>query len=468
MSDAASGQNPNQNPGQPNAPAFNPSAPNQAKPKLRKLRGFPFPVQTPDGQQQVLLGLADAQQISEKMVVTQPAFQAVLPLMDGSRDIDQIVAECGRGLQRPVLEQFVAQLDDAGLIVGPKHEALLAELRTNYDKSDHLPAGSTAQIADLLVIQAMKEAGQEATDEQKAELGPQKLREMLDKWIDAALKDVENPAFDTLPKVIVAPHLDYPRGWYNYAAVYGRMRVTDRPDRVVVLGTNHFGQSTGVCGCDKGFASPLGVCQADQELIAKLRAKLGSDAETLFQDRFDHENEHSVELHIPWIQHVLGADDQGNYPKIFAALIHDPIVNNGQSYDGKGLDLDPFVAALRATLDELGGTTLIISSADLSHVGPSFGDQQRLDGGEGGPGAQFRAKVASHDKEMLQMVVENRMEDLVGSMAWQQNPTRWCSIGNMLAAIRVADPERIELLNYAAAMDPQGTTFVSSAALAMY
>lgn len=460
MTDPTPGQNPNQ----PQAPAFDGSAPNQNKPKLRKLRGFPFPIKGPDGQQHTMLGLADAQQISEKMVVTQPAFQAVLPLMDGSRDIDQIVAECGRGLQRPMLEQFVAQLDDAGLIFGPKHEALVAELRANFDKTDHLPPGSTAQVADLLVMQ---EVGKEATDEQKAELGPQKLREMLDKWIDAALKDVEAPAFDTLPKAVVAPHLDYPRGWYNYAQVYGRMRVTDRPDRVVVLGTNHFGQATGVCGCDKGFASPLGVCPADAELIEKLRSKLGDSAEALFQNRYDHENEHSVELHIPWIQHTLGADDAGNYPKIFAALIHDPIVNNGESYDGNGLDLEPFIEALKATLDELGGTTLVVSSADLSHVGPAFGDQQTLDGEEG-PGAEFRAKVASHDKEMLQMLVEKRAEDLVGSMAWQQNPTRWCSIGNMIAAMRVVEPERVDLLNYAAAMDPQGTTFVSSAALAMY
>lgn len=455
---------PGQGPNQPAPPQFNPGAPNQARPRLRKLRGFPFPVQMQDGKQQVLLGLADAQQISEKMVVTQPAFQAVLPLMDGSRDIDQIVAEVGRGLQRPVLEQFVAQLDDAGLIFGPVHEKMLVDLRTNFDKADHLPPASTAQLADLLVMQ---ELGQEATDEQKAEHGPAKLREMLDKWIDAALKDVENPAFDTLPKAIVAPHLDYPRGWYNYAQVYGRMRVVDRPDRVVILGTNHFGQATGVCGCDKGFASPLGVCPVDQELVNALRSELGESASTLFAERYDHENEHSVELHIPWIQHVLGADERGNYPKIFAALVHDPIVNNGQSYDGNGVDLEPFVEALKRALAKVGGTTLIISSADLSHVGPSFGDQQPLSGAEG-PGAEFRARVASHDKEMLQTFTEGRFEDLVGSMAWQQNPTRWCSIGNMVATARVAQPERIELLNYAAAMDPQGTTFVSSAALAMF
>ena len=441
-----------------------PGAPNQNHPKLRKIRGFPFPIQTPDGQQQVLLGLADAQQISDKLVVTQPAFQGVLPLMDGSRSVDQIVAEVGRGLQRPILEQLIAQLENAGLIEGPVHEKLVADMRAAFDKSENLPPASTAQFADLL---AMQEVGKEATPEQKAEIGPGKLREAMDTWIAAALKDVENPSFDTLPKAIVAPHLDYQRGWYNYAQAYGRMRVVDRPDRVVILGTNHFGQSTGVCGCNKGFESPLGLCPGDTELIDALKSAMGDAGEALFANRYDHENEHSIELHIPWIQHVFGPDESGAYPKVFAALIHDPVVNNGESYDGQGVDLETFVAGLQQALGSVGGRTLIVSSADLSHVGPSFGDQQTLDGDDG-PGAEFRAKTASHDKEMLQTFTEKRLEDLVGSMAWQQNPTRWCSIGNMIATARVADPDRIELLNYAAAMDPQGTTFVSSAAIAMF
>lgn len=457
-------QNPGQNPNQPQPPQFDGSAENQNKPKLLKIRGFPFPMKTPDGQQQTMLGLADASQVSGKIVVTQPAFQGVLPMMDGSRDIDQIITEVGRGLQRSMVEQLVAQLNDAGLIEGPVHEKLLADMKEAFDKSDNLPPASTAQFADLLVMQ---EVGQEATDEQKAEKGPAKLREAMDTWIEAALKDVENPAFDTLPKAIVAPHLDYQRGWFNYAQAYGRMRVVDRPDRVVVLGTNHFGSSTGVCGCNKGFESPLGLCPADAELMDALKGAMGEQGEALFANRYDHENEHSVELHIPWIQHVFGADGSGAYPKVFAALIHDPVVNNGDSYDGNGVDLESFIDGLNKAIAAVGGKTLIVSSADLSHVGPAFGDQQTLEG-EDGPGAEFRAKTATHDKEMLTAFTEKRLEDLVGSMAWQQNPTRWCSIGNMVAAARVADPERIELLNYAATMDPQGTTFVSSAAMAMF
>ncbi len=454
-----------QTPNTPPAPGFDPGAPHQNTPRLRKVRGVPVPVKGPEDKQMTMLGIADAQQISTKMVVTHPAFQMVLPMMDGSRDLDQIVSEAGKGLQRPMLEQLVAQLDDAGLLFGPTFESLAQKMRDEFDQADTLPPGSTAQMADMLVAHAL---GGEASDEQKAALGGEKLGEQIDKWIDEALKDTETPSFDQLPAAIMAPHLDYVRGWMNYAHVYGRMRVVDRPDRVVVLGTNHFGQATGICGCDKGFESPMGACKIDARLLEALVKELGEeDAGKMLANRYDHENEHSIELHIPWIQHVFGKDEGGQYPMVFAALVHDPTVNNGEGYDEHGLGLDPFVAALRKAMATVGGRTLVVSSADLSHVGPAFGDQQPL-AGDSEEARQFRTRVAKHDQEMLKMVADNRVDDLIGSMAWQQNPTRWCSIGNISATMRVVEPTRIDVLNYAATMDPQGTAFVSSASLAFY
>jgi MEMO1 family protein len=446
-------------------PAFDPNAEHQNTPKLRKVRGVPVPVNMPDGQKGTMLGIADAQQISSKMVVTHPAFQMVLPMMDGTRDLDQIVSEAGKGLERPMLEQLVAQLDDAGLLFGPTYEALAQKMRDAFDESDLLPPGATAQMADMLVSAAL---GEEATDEQKAQMGADELKKQLDKWIDESLKDAENTSFDELPAAIIAPHIDYIRGWMNYGHVYGRLRVVDRPDRIIVLGTNHFGQSTGICGCDKGYESPIGVCELDAPFLEALSDELGDEnTQKMLDNRYDHENEHSIELHIPWIQHVFGADESGNYPDVFGALIHDPTVNNGEGYDENGLGLEPFIAALKAAIAKMPGKTLVVSSADLSHVGPAFGDQQAL-AGDSEEAAAFRTQVATHDQEMLKMVAENRIDDLIGSMAWQQNPTRWCSIGNITAMMRAIEPSRIDLLNYAAAMDPQGTTFVSSAAMAVY
>lgn len=401
--------------GPQNAPRFDPSAPHQQRPKLRPVRGFQLQAKGPDGEVHPMLGLADVRQISDKMVATSPAAQVILPLMDGSRGLDQIVGEVGRGLTRDFLEQLVAQLDDAGLIEGPIYQGMVEQMRREFDSASHLPPATTAAFAEHLVKQ---KDGEEVEEARKEELMGTRLREFFDEAIDNALKDVDDPAFDELPRGIVAPHIDYARGWMNYASVWGRLRVADRPDRVVILGTNHFGEATGVTACDKGYETPLGRSDADAELLEKLKGKLGEDgARRLLRNRYDHEREHSVELQVAWMQHCLGPDDAGNHCRVLGVLVHDPATNNGESYDGEGVALLPFVEALRESLAELPGRTLVVASADLSHVGPAFGDQQPLAGEEDEPRA-FRDRVIAHDKEMINLLTDKRPEEMVSSMAW--------------------------------------------------
>jgi AmmeMemoRadiSam system protein B len=400
--------------------------------------------------------LADARQISDKVVFLLPAVQVILPLMDGTRTMDQIVAEVGRGLTRPILESIVAQLDDAFLIEGPGFESLYAKTKSEFDSLPVLPPAASLQFAEALAQQAL---GETATDAQKSAEGAKRVRETFDNWMKQALKGADTAGAGGLPRGVIVPHVDYGRGWPNYASVYGRMRGKGRPDRVVILGTNHFGVASGVCGCNKGYESPLGTCEADAELIGGLEQRLGPK---LFENRYDHENEHSIELQIMWIQHVFGKDAQGNYPKVFGALVHDPSVNNGESYDGNGLAMQPFVEALKEVIAGLPGTTLVVSSADLSHAGPAFGDPHPL-GGEEPQAKAARDKVVQHDREMLALISENKPLELVSSMAWQQNPTRWCSIGNIVATMLAVEGTKVELLNYVAAMDQQGMTLVSSA-----
>ncbi|MEN0021433.1 MAG: hypothetical protein AAF747_11195, partial [Planctomycetota bacterium] len=101
-------------------PTFDAASDHHAMPKVRPIRGFPVPAKGPDDQQVVLLGLADAKQISDKPpIVVSPAVQHVLPKMDGSRSVAQIVEEVGQGLTTEALQQLVAQLDAAGLLFGP-------------------------------------------------------------------------------------------------------------------------------------------------------------------------------------------------------------------------------------------------------------------------------------------------------------------------------------------------------------
>lgn len=475
MSDAA--PTPGDAPQRRDVPPFDPNKAHHATPRLRRtISGSPVGVNTPEGQRQ-MLALGDRAQIAERNVITSPLAQFMLPHMTGEADVDAIAARAReeaekRGLPaeaQPHLSEenvklLVAQLDDAGLLEGPVFEEMLAKVRADYDESDTLPPGPTAAIADAIVAAELKE---QATDEKKAELGPERLRHAINTWIDKSLENAEKPTFDALPKAVVAPHIDYQRGWFAYGQVYGRLRVADRPDRIVVLGPNSFGFGTGVVGCDKSFATPLGEVRRDDAFAALLESELGeADTAKLYAHRFDHEREHCVELHLPWVQCTM-ADDAGAAPPIYAALVHDPVRNNGESYDGEGLALQPFVDALRSAIENSPGTTLVICSANFSHLGRTFGDQINLADQNDEQAKAARDKALGHDQEMIKLLTEGQAEQLVASLAWQQNPTRWSSTGALAASMRGTGAESMHLLTYILAGDNQGMTMIGLAAATM-
>jgi AmmeMemoRadiSam system protein B len=457
-------------------PPFDPSKPHHAHPRIRPtVTGNPMPMNTPQGQQ-VMLALGDRAQIADGQLVTSPLAQFMLPHMDGSHDAASIAsaaAEQARGAGAPdeavvhLTEQnvqvLVAQLDAAGLLQGPVFDEKLAKLRTDFDNSDILPPGTTIAMAEALV---QHEQGEGVSAEEKKRLAPQKLRESMDQWMTQVMEPLPDPSFDALPRLILAPHLDYWRGQVNYCHVYARMRVVDRPARVVILGPNHFGFGTGVVGCNKGYETPLGICEHDAEFASILERHLGADGtEKLYKDRYDHEREHSIELQLPWVQHVF-ADDSGATPKVYAALVHDPSRNNGDSYDGQGLGIQPFIDALRAAIKEAPGRTLVIVAADLSHVGPAFGDRVQIMG-DTEEAQSFRKKVMDHDREMIALLEQGKPEQIVASMAWQQNPTRWNAVGPIVAGWSAVDATEARLLNYMAAGDQQGQAVITTAAMAV-
>ncbi len=458
----------------PDAPPFDPSKPHHAHPHLRPtIMGNPVPVNTPQGQQ-VMIALGDKCQLADGQLVTSPLVQFMLPHMDGSRDTPAIASaaveqarsagapeEALTHLNEENVKLLVAQLDAAGMLQGPVFDEKLAKLQADFDASVHLPPGTTAAMADTLVQQ---ELGEGVPDEEKARLGGKKLAEAIDGWMDQVSAHVEDPSFDALPRLIMAPQLDYWRGSRNYGEVYARMRVVDRPARVVILGSNNFGMGTGVVGCTKGYETPLGKLDYDEAFGSLVEGHLGAElTEKLYANRFDHEREHSIELQIPWVQRVFGTAEDGG-PRVWAALMHDPSRNNGESYDGNGLGIQPLIDALRAAIAEGEGPTLVIVSANLSHIGPSFGDRQRLTE-ETDEAKAFREKVMSHDRELLELLKAGKPEEVVASLAWQQNPTRWNSLGQIVAGWRAAGVEQARMLNYMAAGDQAGNSAISSAAM---
>lgn len=387
------------------------------RPHIRRF----VPVAVRQGDQQVVV-LKDPLQLADRTLNIAPQALQLLARLQGEKTLAEVAESVGAEVEQ--IRPLVEALDEVGLLWGPNAVRLEKEKRSAIEADRRLPKGAAFAL------------GQEA----------ETCRGQLQQWLD----ETEDPEVEGEILAIVAPHLDYARGWPIYASAYRGLVGTSPPDRVVVLGTNHFGIGDGVVLTEWGFRSPLGDVETDAALQADLRDRFGERA---IADQLDHVGEHSVQLHLPWIRHLLGE------VPVVGALVPDPLSGLIED-DGKRIGADEFVDGLRAALDAAGGRTLVVASSDLSHVGPQFGEPRKVD-------EERRGQVETHDREMLKRFLEAEPSEFLETVEWNRNPTRWCSVGNMAAAKRLVAPKRTELIDYRQAVDDQGIALVSAAAMVM-
>jgi AmmeMemoRadiSam system protein B len=127
---------------------------------------------------------------------------------------------------------------------------------------------------------------------------PKDLRTMVNGFL-AAAKAVS----DKIPKAIIAPHAGYPYSGPVAGSAYACLaRGRDRFRRVVLLGPSHFVAFPGLAASSASvFQSPLGPIPVDEEALARVRAL--QQVTTLDAA---HQREHSLEVHLPFLQIALG------------------------------------------------------------------------------------------------------------------------------------------------------------------
>jgi len=391
------------------------------KPHLRNIQ--PIGVEQ-NGQKLVVL--RDPSMLQKQSMVVQPQAMGVIQHFNGDRTLSEIVAalQIKDPAHVAALVGLVQKLDEMGLVWGPTFDRLEKELKATLIEAGYFPPTATTVL------------GEDAAA----------ARSQIQKWLD----ETEDPELEGTPVGVIAPHLEYARGWPNYAAAYRCLETVERPDRVLILGTNHFGIGDGVVLTDLGFETPLGRCPADTAFIEEIKMRVG-DAVVI--DQLDHHGEHSIQLHVPWLQHRFG-----DVP-IVAALIPDPF-SPMIADDGARVGVDPFIDAVAETMAALGGRTLVVSSADLSHVGPQFGEPRPVDD-------QRRHDVERQDRDLMGHYISGDPDAFLAAVKWCRNPTRWCSVGNMYAALRLTKPSAVELIDYRQAGDENGMVLVSCAAMAL-
>jgi AmmeMemoRadiSam system protein B len=131
---------------------------------------------------------------------------------------------------------------------------------------------------------------------------PVELEAMVRRQLDAA-SVLLGPAAGPDPHALVAPHAGFVYSGPIAASAYARIRGRrDEITRVVLLGPAHRVALRGMAvPSSDGFATPLGVVTIDAALptIALERADVVVD------DR-PHADEHSLEVHLPFLQVALG------------------------------------------------------------------------------------------------------------------------------------------------------------------
>ena len=179
--------------------------------------------------------------------------------------------------------------------------------------------------------------------------------------------DADMPA----PKALIVPHAGYIYSGPVAASAYAGLRLhRKRYRRVVLIGPSHTVPFTGLAatGAD-AFRTPLGEVPVDREFIARL------DVPGLTVSDAPHAREHSLEVHLPFLQSVL--DDFVLVPVVVGRA-------------------DPELVArvLDASWD--GPETLIVISSDLSHYLP-YERARRTDAATCKAIERFEAERLEHD-----------------------------------------------------------------------
>ena len=183
---------------------------------------------------------------------------------------------------------------------------------------------------------------------------PESLRAMIDADLaeagahvgdrSAATPDPDTRRRST-PKALIVPHAGYVYSGPVAASAYARLApVAASITRVVLLGPAHRVPVEGMAvPAVDGFATPLGIVAIDDEARRRALTCRG-----VHRDDRAHADEHSLEVHLPFLQRVLGLEGWSVLPVVV-----------GQAGADDVADL----------LDALWGgpETLIVVSTDLSH-----------------------------------------------------------------------------------------------------
>ena len=165
---------------------------------------------------------------------------------------------------------------------------------------------------------------------------PSHLEQLLGKFFLNTVPVAGNPLG------IVAPHAGYIYSGQVAACAFGAI-TPDFDGTFVVIGPSHHGYVTSTSAIP--WETPLGVVDTDEEFVKALGIGI---------DEASHEDEHSVEVQVPFIKY--------RFPRARIA----PVMMGDQSYAAATAVGERILAAIKKTRRDV----RIVASSDFSHYVP--------------------------------------------------------------------------------------------------
>jgi len=218
----------------------------------------------------------------------------------------------------------------------------------------------------------------------------------------------------------VAPHA----GWSfsGSIACHVFQSISADAQTIVVVG-GHLAPHSGLLAAfEQGYETPLGVLDADMELLEVLR-----DSCSLREDRYA---DNTVEIQLPLLKYL--------HPKARALHLR-------ASPSAEALQLGEELAS---AAERLKRKVAVVGSTDLTHYGDNYGFTPQ---GTGARAVKWVKEV--NDRRLIQALLAMELEDAL-DLAGREHSA--CSVGGAVAAARFAERNgaaRGELLEYRTSYD---------------
>ncbi len=175
----------------------------------------------------------------------------------------------------------------------------------------------------------------------------QEIEEIVEGCFSEAVKKV-NPVSAYAG---IAPHAGYPYSGVPAATTFLGIKELEEAETVVIAGPNHTGAGELVALSREDWELPTGIVKNDREF----GEKMAESANFLRADETAHRAEHSIEVQLPFLQHLNSG----------AKIV--PVCMRGQGME----ESRDVASAVVAAEKELGRKTVFIASSDFSHYVPA-------------------------------------------------------------------------------------------------